>query len=74
MTIKITGDAKEIAALVLAIQERQGKLIWHNEKVPEKTHTLTVDEMPGPDFSFLRPEDLPRVLATEPDTPTAENH
>ena len=74
MTIQITGDAKEIAALVLAIQELQGKLIWRHEQVPEETHTLTVDEMPGPDFSFLRTEDLPRVLATEPDTPTAENH
>lgn len=74
MTIQITGDAKEIAALVLAIQERRGELLFRHEQAPEETHTLTVDEMPGPDFSFLRPEDLPRVLATEPDTPTAENH
>lgn len=74
MTIQITGDAKEIAALVLAIQERRGELLFRHEQAPEKTHILTVDEMPGPDFSFLRPEDLPRVLATEPDTPTAENH
>ena len=27
MKIKITGDAKEIAALVLAVQERQGKAV-----------------------------------------------
>lgn len=74
MKIEIHGEAKEIAALVLALQERQWKPIWCREKAPEKTHILTVDEMPGQDFSFLRPEDLPRVLATEPDTPTAENH
>lgn len=74
MTIKITGNAKEIAALVLAIQERQGKLIWRHEQVPEKTHTLTVAEMARPDFGYLRPEDLTQVLAMESNTPTAENH
>lgn len=74
MTIQITGDAKEIAALVLAIQERRGKLIFRHEQASEETHTITVDEMGRPDFSFLRPEDLPQVLATESDTPTGENH
>lgn len=74
MTIQITGDAKEIAALVLAIQERRGKLIFRHEQAPEKTHTLTVAEMARPDFGYLRPEDLPQVLATESNTPTGENH
>ena len=59
MEITICGDAKEIAALVLALQERQGKLIWCHEKAPEKTHTLTVDEMPGPDFGMLVDEEPP---------------
>lgn len=74
MTIQITGDAKEIAALVLAIQERRGELLFRHEQAPEETHTLTVDEMARPNFGFLRPEDLPQVLATESDTPTGENH
>ena len=32
MTIQITGDAKEIAALVLAIQERRGELLFRHEQ------------------------------------------
>lgn len=32
MTIQITGDAKEIAALVLAIQERRGELLFAMNK------------------------------------------
>lgn len=62
MTIQITGDAKEIVDLILAIQERRGRLIWRHGKAPEKTHTLTVDEMPGPDYSYLTKERLHEVL------------
>ena len=74
MEISIKGDPKEIAALVLAIQERRGELLFRHEQAPEETHTLTVDEMARPNFVFLRPEDLPQVLVTESDTPTGENH
>ena len=74
MEVKLTGTAEEIAALVLAIQERRGELLFRHEQAPEETHTLTVDEMARPNFVFLRPEDLPQVLVTESDTPTGENH
>lgn len=35
MTIKITGDAKEIAALVLAVQERQPQSALVSKRVIE---------------------------------------
>ena len=65
MTIQITGDAKEIADLILTMQERRRKLIWCYDKAPEKTHTLTVDEMARPDCSYLSKERLHEVLREE---------
>ena len=65
MTIQITGDAKEIAALVLAIQERRGELIFRHEQASEETHTLTVDEMARPSCSYLSEEMLHKVLREE---------
>ena len=59
MTIQITGDAKEIAALVLAIQERRGELLFRHEQAPKETHTLTVDEMGKPNFGMLITEEPP---------------
>ncbi len=65
MTIQITGDAKEIADLILTIQEQRRKLVWRYEKAPEGTHTLTVDEMARPDCSYLSKERLHEVLREE---------
>lgn len=68
MKIEIIGEPKEIAALVLAVQERQAQSNLVRRRVIEdsgeadhamtaadaalKTHTLTMDEMPHHPFSL----------------------
>lgn len=65
MTIQITGDAKEIADLILTIHEQRRKLVWCYEKAPEETHTLTVDEMPKSDCGYMSKEKLLELLRKE---------